>query len=137
MTREANKALVRRYYVEVLEQRDLALLDALLAATFVSHPPAGVPVSRAQYIQAVQATHAAFPDLHITLHDQIAEADKVVTRWSARGTQQGSFAGMAATGKVVTLTAMHIHRITAGQLVEHWEQIDLLGLLQQLGVAPR
>lgn len=133
---EANKALVRQYYEEVLEQRDLTVLDALLAATFVSYPPTGPPVSRAQYVQAVQHTHAAFPDFHITIHDQIAEADKVVTRWSARGTQLDSFAGMAATGKVVRLTAIHIHRIAAGQLVEHWEQIDLVGLFHQLGAGP-
>lgn len=110
---------------------------ALLAPTFVSYPPTGPPVSRAQYVQAVRDTHAAFPAFYITIHDQIAEADKVVTRWSARGTQLGSFAGIAATGKEVTLTAMHIHRIADGQLAEHWEQIDLLGLLHQLDVEPR
>jgi predicted ester cyclase len=77
-----NKALVRRYYDEVLTDRDRDLLTQLLAPSFVSHVPGGPDV----YTAAVQATYAAFPALAVTIHDQVAEADKVVTRWSASGT---------------------------------------------------
>jgi steroid delta-isomerase-like uncharacterized protein len=134
MSAEANKALVRRYYDQVLTHRDTSVLNELLAPTFVSYLSTGAPVRREQYVQAIDLSHAAFPDLQVTIHDQIAEGDKVVTRWSAQGTHLGSFAGIPATGKPVTVTAMHIHRIEDSKLVEHWEEINLLGVLQQLGV---
>ena len=67
-------------------------------------------------------------------HDQVAEDDKVVTRWSASGTHAGDFAGVPATGRLVTVTGIHIHRIRHGRLVEHWEELNLLGVLRQLGV---
>jgi steroid delta-isomerase-like uncharacterized protein len=133
---DTNKALVQRYYHEVLNQRNLALLDRLCAATFRSYLPDRSSVTVEQYKQAVALSLAAFPDLQVVLHDQIAEGDKVVTRWSAQGSHQGMFAGLPATGKAVTVSAIHIHRVTADRLVEHWEAIDLLGLLQQLGVVP-
>lgn len=136
MSLDANKALVQRYYHEVLNQRNLALLDRLCAATFRSYLPDGSSATLEQYKQAVAVSLAAFPDLQVVLHDQIAEGDKVVTRWSAQGSHQGSFAGLPASGKSVTVSAIHIHRVSAARLVEHWEAIDLLGLLQQLGVVP-
>jgi predicted ester cyclase len=80
------------------------------------------------------ASHRAFPDLVVVVLDQLAEGDKVATRWRASGTHQGPFAGIAATGRPVTITAMHLHRVADGQLIEHWEEIDLLRLLRQLGV---
>lgn len=136
MSTQPNKAFVRRYYDEVLNQRNLAVLDDLLAPTFVSYLPHGVGIDRNQYMQAIRMSHAAFPDLHVTIEDQIAEDDKVVTRYRAQGTHAGGFAGIPATNKPVTVTAIHIHRLTNGKLVEHWEMIDLFGMLQQLGVIP-
>jgi steroid delta-isomerase-like uncharacterized protein len=129
-----NKALVRRYYDEVLTGRDRDLLTQLLAPSFVSHVPGGPDVGADAYTAAVQATYAAFPALAVTIHDQVAEADKVVTRWSASGTHAGDFAGVPATGRHVTVTGIHIHRVRQGQLVEHWEELNLLGVLRQLGV---
>jgi predicted ester cyclase len=77
----------------------------------------------------------AFPDYACTVDDQIAEGDKVVTRWTVRGTQQGELMGIPPTGKQVTLPGVVIDRIAAnGQLVETWLQADVLGMLQQLGV---
>jgi steroid delta-isomerase-like uncharacterized protein len=129
-----NKALVRRYYDEVLTGRDLDLLAQLLDPSFVSHGSAGSRVGAGAYAAAVAATHAAFPDLAVTVHDQVAEDDKVVTRWSASGTHTGDFAGVPATGRPVTVTGIHIHRVQHGRLAEHWEELDLLGVLRQLGV---
>jgi steroid delta-isomerase-like uncharacterized protein len=134
MTSTANKALVTRYYDEVLNQRDLAALDDLLAPDFASWLPDGTRLGRAEYREAVMASHRAFPDLVVVVLDQLAEGDKVATRWRASGTHQGPFAGIAATGRPVTITAMHLHRVADGQLIEHWEEIDLLRLLRQLGV---
>lgn len=131
---EENKALVRRYYQEVLTGRDRDLLERLLDSAFVSHASGGPAAGAGAYAAAVDATHAAFPDLVVTVHDQVAEADTVVTRWSAIGTQAGDFAGVPATGRRVAVTGIHIHRVRHGRLVEHWEELDLLGVLRQLGV---
>ena len=128
-----NKALVRRYYDEVLTGRDRDLLAQLLDPSFVSHVSGGSDVGAGAYSAAVQATHAAFPALVVTVHDQVAEGDKVVTRWSASGTHAGDFAGVPATGRLVTVTGIHIHRVRHGRLVEHWEELNLLGVLRQLG----
>ena len=73
-------------------------------------------------------------DLLVTVHDQMAEDDRVATRWSATGTHAGDFAGVPATGRLVTVSGIHIHRVRHGRLVEHWEELNLLGLLRQLGV---
>jgi steroid delta-isomerase-like uncharacterized protein len=131
---EENKALVRRYYQEVLTGRDRDLLPRLLDPGFVSHVPGGADAGAGGYAAAVGATHAAFPDLVATVHDQVAERDKVVTRRSAAGTHAGDFAGVPATGRLVTVSGIHIHRVRQGRLIEHWEELNLLGVLRQLGV---
>jgi steroid delta-isomerase-like uncharacterized protein len=134
MTTTANKALVTRYYDEVLNQRNLTVLDDLLAPDFVSWLPDGTRLGRAEYGDAVRASHQAFPDLVVEVLDQLGEGDRVATRWRASGTHRGPFAGIPATGRPVTITAMHLHRVADGRLTEHWEEIDLLRLLRQLGV---
>ena len=129
---EENKALVRRYYQEVLTGRDRDLLGRLLDPSFVSHVSGGPDAGA--YAAAVDATHAAFPDLVVTVHDQVAEDDKVATRWSTTGTHAGDFAGVPATGRLVTVSGIHIHRVRHGRLIEHWEELNLLRVLRQLGV---
>jgi len=129
-----SKALVRRYYDEVLTGRDRQLLAQLLDPSFVSHVSGGNDAGAEAYTAAVGATHAAFPDLVATVHDQVAEDDKVVTRWSATGTHAGDFAGVPATGRLVTVSGIHIHRVRHGRLIEHWEELNLLGVLRQIGV---
>ena len=131
---EENKALVRRYYQEVLTGRDRDLLGRLLDPSFVSHVSGGPDAGAGAYAAAVDATHAAFPDLVVTVHDQVAEDDKVATRWSTTGTHAGDFAGVPATGRLVTVSGIHIHRVRHGRLIEHWEELNLLGVLRQLGV---
>jgi predicted ester cyclase len=79
---------------------------------------------------------AAFPDLHGTIEDQIAEGDKVVSRMTYRGTHQGELMGIPPTGKQVTMSFIGIHRITAGKVAEGWVNFDALGMMQQLGVIP-
>ena len=135
MTQAENKALVARYYEQVLSHGDLAALDDLLAPDFRSWLSDSSSVGAAPYRDAVLASRQAFPDLAVTLLDQVAEGDRVATRWQASGTPRGPFAGVPATGRPVTITAIHIHRVAGGKLAEHWEAINLLPLLQQLGVA--
>ena len=76
--------------------------------------------------------HAAFPDVTVTIQDQIAEGDKVVTRWTAQATHQGNFMSIPPTGKQVTVTAIHIHQIVNGKIAALWEEFDIAGLMQQL-----
>ena len=132
MTTDENKALVRSYYESVLAARDRALLERLLDPAFVSHDASGATVGRDRYATAVAVTHAAFGDLAVTVHDQVAEDDRVVTRWSATGTHRADFAGVPATGRRITVSGIHIHRLQDGRFVEHWEMLDLVGLLRQL-----
>jgi predicted ester cyclase len=122
---ENNKALVRRYYEEVLNQRRIQAFDDLADPRFISYLPKGGGVDIVAYKQAVAASLSAMPDLHVVIEDQVAEGDKVVTRWAATGTPQVVFAGIRPQGKLVTVTAIHIHRLEGGKLIEHWEAINL------------
>lgn len=79
---------------------------------------------------------SAFPDTKMTVEQQIAEGDKVVTRWKAQGTHKGELMGIPPTGKQVTVTGISIERIVGGMIVESWEEFDQMGMMQQLGVIP-
>jgi len=130
MSEVNNKALVRRYYEEVLNQRQLHIFDELANPGFVSHLADGNKISLDIYKQAIAGTLAVIPDLNLTVEDQIAEDDKVVTRWKVTGTPQVEFAGIKPNGKPVTITAIHIHRVQNGKLIEHWEAINLHAVKQ-------
>ena len=134
---EVNKANLRRFYDEVFNKKNRAAIDEFIAPNHVDHAaPPGLPGGIEGAKQTLTMYLTAFPDLHFTVEDLIAEGDKVVARLTARGTQQGAFMGIPSTGKQVTVTAIDINRIAGGKSVEHWLEMDTLGLLQQLGVAP-
>ncbi len=137
MSAEENKAIVRRAIEEGWNQGNLAVFDETNAPEYVDHAaiPGQGPGAEG-YKQAVQMTRAAFPDLHLTIDDMIAEGDRVVTRWTARGTHQGEYFGIPATGKPVEITGINIGRIVNGKVVENWQNSDQLGLMQQLSVIP-
>ena len=132
-----NKLVLRRFFEEIFNQGNLAAADEIVDANYLNHNAApGETPGRAGLTQFVTYLHAAFRDLNFTIEDQIAEGDKVVTRWNATGIHQGGFAGVPATGKPVVITAINIHRVAGGQIQEGWLNWDALGLLQQLGVVP-
>ncbi len=130
--RNRPKEVVRRYYDEVLNRRRLGVLSELLAPEFVGHDPAGATVDRDGYLTAVKMLHAGFGQLIVSVDDQVAEDDRVTTRWTAVGTHTGAFAGIPATWREVTISGIDIHRLDRKQVVEHWEQLDLASLLAQL-----
>jgi steroid delta-isomerase-like uncharacterized protein len=132
MTIAENKKLVRRHYNEVLTGKKLDVIDEIYADPLQIGDAGSMP--REQFKQVAGLTHIAFPDLEVTIKDQIAEAERVVTRFEAKGTQRGEFMGLPPTGKVVTIKAIHIHAIKEGRIAALWEEIDLAGLYQQLGV---
>ena len=137
MAPEDNKAVIRRFIEEVFNQRNVNAIDQYFADDYVDHViPPGMPNNREGFKQFVGAFLAAFPDFHYTLEDELAEGDKVVNRLTARGTQRGELMGMPPTGKHATWSEIHVGRMRAGKLVEHWGQIDQLGMLQQLGIVP-
>jgi steroid delta-isomerase-like uncharacterized protein len=136
MSTEENKANVRRF-VDGLNQRNVAVIDELCTPDFVSHDPANPQVrSREDYKQWVTGLSAAFPDLHFTIDDILAEGDKVAYRFTLRATHSGSWRGAAPTGKSITVTGTAIDRIRDGKFAEAWANTDALGLVQQLGLIP-
>ena len=126
-----NKLLVRRYYEEVLNEGQVQVFDELADSSFKSYLPDGKSISYEIYKQTIAGTLAAIADLHVTIEDQIAENDKVVTRWKVSGIPQVEFAGIKPTGKPITITAIHIHRVQNGKLIEHWEAINLHAVKQE------
>ena len=134
-----NKALTRRSW-EIVTETNLETLDDALeevyADTFVMHEPDEDVRGIEGLTQFVSTIRSALPDLRVTLEEDIAEREKVVSRWRAQGTHQGELMGIAPTGNEVAITGITIHRIEDGKIVEEWENWDALGLMQQIGAVP-
>jgi steroid delta-isomerase-like uncharacterized protein len=134
---EENKAIVRRSFEEVWNQGKLVAADEIYDASFVAHGlGVELPPGPEGFKQFVSVYRSAFPDLHFTIEDQFAEGDRVVVRWTARGTHKGELMGIPATGKPVVVTGIDIYHIHSGKAVESWANWDALGMMQQLGVIP-
>ena len=137
MSIEDNKAIVRRYR-EMHSTNQLDQLDEVLSADLMSHSLLpGVPTG----LEGARMVHAGnlamFPDLHVETDDLIAEGDKVVERWTQTFTHTGApFMGAPATGRKVAVTGVSIYRIANGKIVEHWGEMNVQSVLQQLGLAP-
>jgi steroid delta-isomerase-like uncharacterized protein len=137
MSTEDNKAISRRNFEEVWNKGQLDLIPEIVAANLINHDPANPDVQGPEgFRQLVTMYRTAFPDTQFTLEEQIAEGDKVVTRWTTRGTHQAELMGIAPTNKLVTVTGMTIDRLEGGKIAESWANWDTMGLMQQLGVAP-
>ena len=139
MSEEENKALMRRYYKQIdkatKDKRGPSFLDDFVAPNFVNHNPSpGFTLDLEGLKQAYDHFLAASPDGYHVVEDMIAEGDKVVTRLSAHGTQTGELFGIPPTDERFSMTAIAIHRIANGKIVEHWSELDNLGVMQQLGV---
>jgi steroid delta-isomerase-like uncharacterized protein len=138
MSVDQNKEIVRRYSEQFWGSGDEAVADELFAEAIVDHSPAipDQPPGREGEKRALAVFRSAFPDLRVTTEDIIAEGDKVVLRWTARGTHRGELPGLPATGQEATLKGIDILRLAEGRIVERWAEYDNLGLLQQLGAVP-
>ena len=134
---EQNKALVRRFFEDAWNTGNLALIDVIMAPDVVVHgaPPGARPGSQG-IKHAVTMFRTAFPDIHMTIEDMLAEGDKVAIRLTATGTHKGELMGIAPTGKHVSITATAIYRFAGGKIQEGWVNRDDLGMMQQLGVVP-
>jgi steroid delta-isomerase-like uncharacterized protein len=137
MSVEENKVRVRRLYEEVFNQKNLAAIDDFFATNVIDHSlPPGAPGGIEGVRLTISMFLAAFPDLNITVEDLIAEGDRVVARWTLRGTHQGASLGMPPTGKQVTMPGISVVRLAGGKSAEQWVIHDQLGMLQQLGLVP-
>ena len=129
-----NQALVRKVFEEWINNKNLAAIDGMVTADYVSHE-GGVNSTAAETKVFLSAAFAAFPDMQVTVEDVIASGDKVVVRNTWRGTHRGPFLGIAATGRAVHVEGIVIWRIEGGRLAERWATIDYFNMMRQLGVA--
>lgn len=127
MSVEQNKLLARRIVEEMWNTKNLQVIDEVYDPQVYDH--AGVK-------QFVSGMLTAFPDLHITIEDQLAEGDRVATRYVTHGTHQGPIEGIPATGKHLSVMGIEMHRFVNSKLVELWNVVDRLSMLQQMGVIP-
>jgi steroid delta-isomerase-like uncharacterized protein len=136
---EENKALVRRELEEIFNEGKLDLADDLLASDYVVHDSAlPEPVRGIEGFKQLRASyHNASSDIRTTIDDMIAQDDKVVTRWTTRGTHdKGEMLGVPPTGKQIEVTGITVNRISEDKIAEDWTVWDSLGLLRQLGAVP-
>jgi predicted ester cyclase len=135
---EDNKAISRRVFEEMIATRNLDLIEEFTSPEWVNHDPAfpedvhGIEGAKEIYSGYL----AAFPDLKMSVVDQVAEGDKVLTRWVGEGTHEGELMGVAPSGNRVRVEGMTIDRFEGGKIVESWDNWDALGLMHQMGAIP-
>src|SRR5919202_5699795 len=134
MSIKENKAVVRRFFEELLSTDNFALADELLSSDFRFYFAGSPdPMNLKQYKEFLVARRAAFPDRRFVVEDMIAEGDKVSARFTIRGIHKGEFRGIAPRGREVTVTGIDMIRLAEGKLVEDRVEVDQLGMMQQLG----
>jgi len=131
-----SKSLVRRMYEEAWNQGRLEVIDEICTPDYVGIGPYGNEIGPEAVKRGVGSRRKAFPDIHVTIDDLIAEGDKVVAHLTFRGTHEGEFQGIQPTGKEVTWSGIWIYRVADGKFVERWHAWDMFGLMQQLGAIP-
>lgn len=131
---EENKALVRRYYEGVVNTGEVSRLADFLSPDYAEvHDNVRYPIGLDGAEEHVRGVRRTYPDLHLTVEQQIAEGEWVVTRVTMRGTHQGEWLGIRPTGKPVEMTAVNLDRVVNGRIVEHGGAANLLGPLLAIG----
>ena len=142
---EENKAICHRFFEEVLNKKDMAVLDEIVHSDFIDNNPyapaikrkINEPLSGKEGLkQYFSSTKSSFSDWHFTIEDIIAEGDKVVLRFVYSAIHQGEFLGIPATGKRVKFTGVYILRLADCKIIEKWVNPDLLLMMQQIGAFP-
>ncbi|MFH1928494.1 MAG: ester cyclase [Chloroflexota bacterium] len=135
MPAQENKAIIRRLFEKCFNEEKSAVADELIAPNFVNHvAPPGHPPGPEGVKRNGARLRAAFPDIHVTIVDMMAEGDKVVVRFASCGTHKGTFLGVPPTGKRVKWAGIDTFTIAEGKLVEAWGYVGELDLLRQFGV---
>jgi steroid delta-isomerase-like uncharacterized protein len=138
MSVDEHRTVLRRYFSDLINKREYASADRLLAADFRFHDPAisTEPMTREAFFGFLGVLNAAFPDYQFSVEDQIVCDDKAVARWRFTGTHRGEFLGIPATGRAVTLTGIDIFEFAGGKIAQGWVEANVAGLLRQLEVLP-
>jgi len=135
--REENLEVVSGFIEEFKNNTNHGIVDELMTPNFIHHlTDPRLPAGRDGIKALGQVIVAAFPDVHASVQDLIADGDKVIERTQTSATHTGEFNGIPPTGKQVGWTEIHIYRLEGGKIAEQWSEIDLLGLLVQLGAIP-
>ncbi len=134
MSTAENKVFAYRILEEIFSQGNLSNMEELFSPEMVIHDPDKELRGLEQVKQGIMRLRMAFPDLHYTAEDMIAEEDKVVIRFTGRGTHRGEFRGVPPTDKDMTYTGIMILRFVEKKAVEYWAVSDALGIYRQLGV---
>ena len=140
MKESTNKMAFRRF-ADAVNTGDMALIsktiDEVVEANALIRTPLPIEATGPELLKEVFGRlHRAFPDLHITVEDLIAEGDKVVARDTVTGTHQGEYMGLSPTGKSITYNEIVICRFADGRIAETWGVVDVLSQLRQLGALP-
>lgn len=137
MSIEDNKAVIRRFYDEVMGEGRVDVLDEIMVEDFIDHGEAlfGSPRGRDTLRQSVGGVHAILPGLHVTLHEMIGEGDLVGVRGTMRCRHDGAFLGVPGTGHELTWQGLAIFRLDSGKIAERWFNSDSITVLRQLGLA--
>jgi steroid delta-isomerase-like uncharacterized protein len=134
---ETNKALIRYWCDEGFNRNNMAIADEVYASdVFYHEPSAGEIIGLEPLKQFVITWRTAFPDSLLAIDEQVGEGDRIATRWTFTGTHKGAFRGLAPTGRPIKFTAMYFYRFVGGKVVEIHAMVNLLKLLQQLGLIP-
>lgn len=138
MSADANRVVVHRYFEELLNKRDKSATERLFLNRFTFHAPtvSRDPLTRAGFVQFIDTCAAAFPDYIFTMDDEVVEDDKVVVRWTFTATHKGEFAGLPATGRLVSCSGVDWFELAQGRIASIRVEANLAGLLHQLGLLP-
>jgi steroid delta-isomerase-like uncharacterized protein len=133
-----HKAVVRRLYEELWNNRNLEVVNEIVSPSHALHAPniSGSSIGPEAYKSQVLIFLAGYPDLRFSIEDLIAEKDRVVACWTLSGTHKGDFMGIPATNKKVSVEGMTVHNVASGKIMDSYSNWDALGMMQQLGVVP-
>jgi predicted ester cyclase len=139
MSTDASKAVVRRLFEDILSDGELDVADEIIAAGYQDSGPVavpGIPPGPEGMKMFATGYRTAFPDIHFTIEEQIAEGDVVVTRWTSTATHTGELDEIPPSNNAVNCSGVSIDRVVDGKMVEGWGVFDELGMLRQMGVIP-
>lgn len=133
MNAERNKEIIQIFFKEVLNNHDLSKLGDFISSQYIEHGFFGAQGLGISGVRThIEQFFEAFADLSYTIEDLIAEEDKVVARWTMRGRHIGTFFGKRGSGKSIITTGIDIYQMEDGKIIEHWHEIDLLRLQQEI-----
>lgn len=139
MSAEINRTNFTNIPLQIFNEKDMTKIDEFFHEDYMERAPLppGWPTGREGVRQFFGEMLTAFPDLHVTVEQALADGEELVAgRLSMQGTHLGSFMGIPASGKVINWTECHFGRMRDGKVVEHWTDFDELGMLRQMGVIP-